>query len=219
MRSLVVLLVVAACGSSAEHREPSALPACVADGLGPLRNLPRLDTACTQPGRSCKRACDAGDADGCVQYGYDLQREKAGGAADAAFARACSLRLAIGCTNTGAYLWLDHQPAAAADVACARRLFDRSCDVREAFACGMKGRMLASDATTPEAREVARRFFDRTCTELGAMSCRMYALHLERGDLGDADPATIKALLRRACETGDDDACGDHATAGETFHD
>jgi TPR repeat protein len=132
------------------------------------------------------------------------------------FGRACSLGLAIGCTNYGAGLWLNHQPASDADTACARRLFDRSCAAREQFGCGMAGRMMAADAKTPEQKQAARRWFDRTCTDLGAMSCRMYAHHLERGDLGDFDQATVHALMQRACDTGDEDACG-HDNATETF--
>lgn len=80
----------------------------------------------------------------------------------------------------------------------------------------MLGRMLAYEATTPALQEAARAYFDRTCSDLGAMTCRMYALHLERGDLGTSEPATVKALMLRACETGDPDACG-HDTADETF--
>ena len=77
--------------------------------------------------------------------------------------------------------------------------------------------MKASAALTPAQKEAARHWFDQTCNELGSMTCRMYAYHLERGDFGPFEAATVHALMQRACETGDSDACG-HETAAETFH-
>lgn len=189
----------------------------MADGLGALRNPPELDTACTAEGTSCRAACEAGDPSGCMLYGYALQRADAYDLANAQFARACTLGLAIGCTNVGAALWLGHQPASPPAVACAHKLFERSCGVRDSFGCGMLGRMAAVAANTPQSREAARLFFEKTCTDLGDTSCRMYAYHLEHGDLGTAEPATIHALMQRACDTGDSDACGEHATVVETF--
>jgi hypothetical protein len=47
--------------------------------------------------------------------------------------------------------------------------------------------------------------------------CRALALHLESGELGPVDSKRIVELLARACETGDEDACGNHATAADTF--
>lgn len=218
MRLVVTVLALAGCASSKPPPKSSPAPAaCLADGLGALKSPPELDTACLADD-SCARACAAGTADACMARGYSLQQDPAReGEARPLYATACRLGLAIGCTNYGAGLWLSHQPASAADEACASRLFDRSCEVREQFGCGMAGRMMAAGAETPEQKEAARQFFDRTCTQLGAMSCRMYAHHLERGDFGPFEPATVRALMHRACETGDEDACG-RETATETFH-
>jgi TPR repeat protein len=147
---------------------------------------------------------------GCLLHAYALQQAESK-EADAAFLRTCKLGLAIGCTNYAAGLLVfAHEPV------CARRLFERACEVREPFGCGMLGRMLAFDAKTPELKAKARTYFDRTCSDLGAAICRMYAFHLEQGDLGPVEPATVKALMLRACETGDSEACG-HDSAGETF--
>jgi hypothetical protein len=55
------------------------------------------------------------------------------------------------------------------------------------------------------------------CDEYSGMPCRMYALYMERGKFGTPNRATIVALMKRACEGGDDVACGDHATVDETF--
>ncbi len=219
MRLALVLLVAAACGSSPAKPAPhaAAAPACLADSLGKVRDVPKIDVAC-EADNACKARCEAGDPHGCMMHALRIQQAGDSELALPLFARACRLGLAIGCTNVGAYLWLGHQPASSADVACAMRLFERACDVRESFGCGMVGRMLAGGAKTPELQASARAHFDKTCTALGGVICRMYAWHLELGDLGTADPATVHALMQRACDTGDTEACGDHATVGETFH-
>jgi TPR repeat protein len=171
-----------------------------------------LDTSCLK--RSCKQACADGDAFGCILHAYALQQAEAVDEAQTAFGRSCKLGLAIACTNYGAWLW--HKPRSKTDVACAKRMFDKACEVREPFGCGMAGRVLAQGAKTDEQRIDARLHFERVCREIGTMTCRMYALHVEKGDLGPPDPAQVKSLMERACSTGDQDACG-HDTASETF--
>ena len=192
---------------------PDATPStCIADGLGPLVNPPEYDPSCRDGGESCEARCARGDRDGCVSHAYDLQR--AGQSATLAFSQGCRLGYAVACTNLGASLWLNS--VSDEDHACARRLFERACEVREQFGCGMIGRMMAHDAKTPEEQQRARAHFEKTCADLGAMSCRMYAHHLEEGELGDFTPAKVKVLMHRACATGDEDACG-HDSAAETF--
>ncbi|HVK89025.1 MAG TPA: hypothetical protein VM513_33120 [Kofleriaceae bacterium] len=212
-----VVALVACGGTSAvtqQHApaEPTA-KACVADGLGPLQVWASVDRTCVDD-NACERRCNDGDPRACLVHAYAQQ--EAGADSDQWFARACQLGSANACTNLGASLWLRRRSASEADTACAKRLFERACQAREPFGCGMAGRMLAAEATTPAQREAARRKFDDACNAFGAMSCRMYALHLENGDLGPHEPATVRALMLRACNTGDEDACG-HETADETF--
>ncbi|CAN5798361.1 hypothetical protein BH11MYX2_BH11MYX2_14990 [soil metagenome] len=76
--------------------------------------------------------------------------------------------------------------------------------------------MLAHDARTDEDRAAAKHFFDGICNDIGGTVCRMYALHVENGELGPPDASLSRALMIRACETGDDDACN-HETASKTF--
>jgi hypothetical protein len=123
------------------------------------------------------------------------------------FARACTLGSAIGCTNYAAALWL-RAPATPDTVSCARRLFERACEVLEPFGCGMVGRMMAVEATTEAERLAARQQLERTCAEYSGMRCRMFAYHLEKGHLGPYEPELVRILMVRACETGDDEACG-----------
>jgi hypothetical protein len=210
-------LVLVACSTSKPlppPPPPAPKPACLADQIPALTSSPEHDASC-QADTTCEAKCTDGVADACMIHAYAVQRD--GGDAAPLYARACKLGLAVGCTNYGAWLWLGNIPVPPANEICARRLFEASCRAREPFGCGMVGRMMAENARTPAEQEAARRHFDATCNVYGAMSCRMYALHLERGQLGEVNRATVRALLLRACESGDPDAC-DHDTAAETFH-
>jgi TPR repeat protein len=213
LRGVLVVAVVGCSASPSRPTSPPPSPKCLADDVGVLRSPERMDTSCLEA--SCKQACDAGNADGCMMQAYELQRTEADDEAQALFGRACKLGLAIGCTNFGANLFIAAKSKA--EAACPKRLFEKACAVRESFGCGMVGRLLANWATTDDERTDARLHFERVCHDLGSVTCRMYALHIENGDLPPADPERVKDLLRRACDTGDDDAC-DHETAGETFH-
>jgi len=150
-----------------------------------------------------------------MAHGYALQRARAIDEADELFARACQLGSALGCTNFAAALWVRHDERPGAE-ACARQLFERACDVGEPHGCGMLGRMMATSARTDAERIAARKHFARVCDELGGSSCRMFAHHLELGQLGPYAPDFLRALMFRGCQTGDADACG-RDTATETF--
>jgi hypothetical protein len=229
-RTLVLVAMLAACRERqppAETATPptavalvpppiaarDAAPPCLADGLGPLVAKQSFSEKCLDAG-ICAVACTDGSPDACITHAYELE-QRGDPAAHEWFARACKLGFAIGCTNVGAHIWTA-KTASDADNACGKRLFELACKADEAFGCGMFGRVLAAEAETPEQQQAARRQLDSACTKYGAMSCRMYALHLEKGQLGPSDPATVRALMVRACSTGDDDACG-HETADETF--
>ncbi|MDX2092386.1 MAG: hypothetical protein SFX73_31270 [Kofleriaceae bacterium] len=208
-------LVLTACSSSKPLAPPPPRekPVCLADQVPDLRSSEGADTNCEGDG-TCEARCNDGIADACVLHASAVQR--AGGDYAPLYARACTLGLAIGCTNYGAWLWLAHLPAPPSSEICARRLFEKACEAREPWGCGMVGRMMAENARSPTERDAARRHFDATCNVYGGVNCRMFALYLERGQLGDAQPATVRALLLRACESGDQKACG-HDTAAETF--
>ena len=225
--TVVIALAMAGCGSSTKPPvkttapAPAAAPgattaeACAADGLGELRvGYPR--PACGEDAATCAPACDADDAGACMSMAYAREADGDYDAARVAYGRACRFGLAIGCTNLGAHLWLPASRGTPADVACARRLFEAACVADERYACAMVGRMMAAAATTPATRAAARAYFDQLCSDAGGVACRMYAYHLEQGDLGDASAGEIAPLLQRACDTGDRDACG-HTTAAEIF--
>lgn len=231
--SLAPLLVVAAGCAGSRAAAPaaggSAAPAaCIADELPRLRNDADLDPPCGS-GPACGEACLAGDAVACYVRGVEIEdQNRPVSESQDLYRRACRGGVAIGCTNFGASLWAHSQGANP----CARRLFQLSCAVDEAWGCGMQGRLLIDDATpdcegksctprerTPTEREQVQRgheILERSCQKLGKFPCRALALELESGALGKPDKAAIRKALARACETGDDDACG-HVDAGSTF--
>ena len=45
----------------------------------------------------------------------------------------------------------------------------------------------------------------------------MLAWYLERGDLGAYEPARLRELVTRACEGGDEDACGERERVDDLF--
>jgi hypothetical protein len=214
---VALLLLVAACSTrpapmTANRSEP-AEPACLAD------NLPALafvvpDFACEKR-LSCERDCEANDANGCFAHAIKLQGDGDDHAAIRYFGRTCQLGSSIGCTNLGATRWALGADAGITTT-CMSRLFDASCAARDPWGCGMKGRFLSEHAKTDADRAAARAHFDRVCNDLGDVTCRMFALHLEKKQLGTWSPQLSRALMLRACETGDDLACG-HDTASETF--
>ena len=99
----------------------------------------------------------------------------------------------------------------------ARRIFEKSCAAKEPFACGMVGRLMLESTKPPPTAE-GRKYLEKACADVGGFPCRVLAKHLESGRLGAYDPATIRTLLAQACVGGDPDACGEPATAAETFH-
>lgn len=213
-RAWLPWLALAACSSSKPlpSPAPTAKPACLADKLGALEAPQGAhDTACLEDD-TCEAKCTAGSADACMLRAYAAQ--KGGEDSQSLYARACTLGLAIGCTNYGAGLWLASGRPMPANEICARKLFEKACEVREPWGCGMIGRMMAWNARTPREREAARSHFDAACNVFGGATCMMYAMHLEAGHLGPAKPETVRALLFRACETGEQDACG-RETAGD----
>jgi hypothetical protein len=118
------------------------------------------------------------------------------------------------CTNYGAGIWSGE--ASDEELSCARRTFEKACAAKEPFACGMVGRVML-ESMTPPAYAEGRRYLEGACGKIGGFSCRVLAMHLESGKLGEYRPEAIRTLLGRACAAGDPNACGDHATASETF--
>jgi len=180
----------------------------------------RLDGArrkdCTAENLECRDACMAGDADACLGRAYQIEREESeSGEAAVLYNRACQLGLAVACTNYGATLWIDASSADAID--CSRRIFEKTCSAKERFGCGMLGRMLVEHGNGPEDVKHGQAGLERSCEQLKGFPCRVLAKHLESGVMGPYAPDRIKTLLARACDGGDEDACGEHRTADETF--
>ena len=189
---------------------------CVLDRVATLELDWEEPDGCGADDVECRDACLAGTAASCLARAFSVQkladREEE---STLLFLRACERGLAIGCTNYAAALWA--RSTGEASQACAARLFEATCAVKEPFGCGMSGRMILDAAEEPGEIARGRNVLERGCEEAGGFACRALALHLETGRLGQATPQRIKELLARACETGDEDACGTHAKAADTF--
>ncbi len=210
---------------AAKPAEPAA-SACAADELPPLdMNMKKMYRDCRSTEEACRAACDRDEVDAC--FGLALaeeERARASGVTDdraapanALYRKACSLGAANACTNHAAHLWAFSESRA--DLACAVRLFEATCEVDDHFGCGMAGRILLDHAEGPDDEDVsrARALLERSCAQLGGFPCRILALNLERGRLGPVPDGRVVELMRRACDGGDHGACGAHATVEESF--
>jgi TPR repeat protein len=160
--------------------------------------------------------CMAGDSASCLGLAYEVEKDpKKEEEAVRLYRRACLLGAANGCTNYAASVWAGTHTDS--ELACARRTFEKSCGAKEPFACGMVGRVLIENTSPPSLAE-GRKYLARACNEVGGFPCRVLAKHLESGKLGSYEPGSIRTLLQKACADGDPDACGEPATASQTFH-
>lgn len=163
----------------------------------------------------CRVSCFAGNAGSCLGLAYESQKNpKKAVETMQFFRRACLLGAANACTNYAATIWAGTHTDA--QLVCARRTFEKACAANEPFACGMVGRLMIEE--TPPRFAEGRRYLEAACDRVGGFPCRVLAKHLESGKAGSYKPELIRTLLARACADGDPDACGEHATAAETFH-
>jgi hypothetical protein len=203
------------CGEQ-RHRADAARAdrACVADEMAEL-HLSSSVPDCASGKLQCEVKCKLGDARACLGIAYAAEEASPPEEVRELYRRACLLGEANACTNHAASVWAGKTTDA--QVACARRTFERACAVKEQFACGMVGRVMLESGGTPDPA-AARHYLQGECDQLGGFSCRVLAKHLESGRLGPYEPKAIPALLKRACDGGDVYACGNHATAAETFN-
>jgi TPR repeat protein len=205
-------------GAAPPPPPPPAAPACIAEAPGALTLDFHAAGDCTKDPPACTDRCSAGDGTACFQSAVITERNAATAKQAARlYHRACELGLAIGCTNLAAGIWAD-RAASATQVACARRIFAKACSAGEPFGCGMVGRMTFEAARTPDEYMLGRVQLEAACESIQGFPCRVLAKQLESGKLGSYAPALIQQLLAEACDGGDVDACGQHATAAETFH-
>lgn len=217
----------AASATSSPQPAPAAgagAGACAADELGPLDRR-KMYRDCRSSAEACRTACGRDDVEACFGLAIAVQeREIAAGTADAEeaesstlYRKACLLGAPNACTNHAAHLWAVSRRRA--DLACAVRLFEATCEVDDPFGCGMAGRILLDHADGPDDEDVsrARALLERSCAQLGGFPCRILALNLERGKLGPVPDGRIRELMQRACDGRDDQACGAHETVEGSF--
>lgn len=171
---------------------------------------------CSAGDKACLQECIDGNANACFNRAIRLQVADGGEAeARVLFKRGCELGDSLSCVNYGAGLWANDPDDET--LVCAERLFERTCDAGDQIGCGMRGRAMFDLAKGDEDLARVRTYLEATCERVEGFACRVLAYHYELGDFGAHDPAIIPALLARACEGGDADACGAPKTADETF--
>jgi hypothetical protein len=189
--------------------------ACIADSIAGLQRAPSVPT-CAFDDWQCRAKCWAGSAGNCLGVAYAADKDPTHTAEVVAFyQRACLLGEANACTNYAAFIWASDRSDN--QLVCAQRTFEKTCAAKEPFACGMVGRIMLENTDRPRFA-AARAYLESACNEVSGFPCRVLAKHLESGKLGQYPPGTIRSLLAQACAAGDPDACGEPATASETFH-
>jgi len=217
VRALLLIALLAACGREKSRQAPEPpTEKCFADEIGALRGTWNVPAACKESDAACRELCVNGDADACFFVSTENTTTGKDDPKDAPiyFERACRLGLAIGCTNWGAYQLFGRQDPDSADHTprpsrrCLYRVFSKTCDVGDAFGCSMTARILVEWPRTPADLWIAFSQLSNACDKFDGPPCRFLAYYLDRGDFGAADPAYVKDLLKRACDGGDDEACG-----------
>ncbi len=214
VRALLLLpLLLIGCDREPAREVAAPVEPCVADEIGELRAGWNEREGCTAKSSECRAACVAGDADACFSLAISLQAEHPRDAEDpqleadyvAYYERACRLGLATGCTNwAAALLFSDTSPS----TACMYRFFERTCEAGDLFGCSMTARILIELPRTPIDAWIGYHQLAAACDEWDGPPCRFLAYYLELGRFGAAEPARIEALLDRACDGGDEEACG-----------
>ena len=202
--------------AQADAGVPRKATGCLADTMTSSHDGTRARTDCATTDSTCRDDCLAGDADACVAEAHAIEQDPAAvGEVALLYHHGCELGLTTACTNFAAGVWARAHSEAALE--CATRIFEKTCEARDHFGCGMLGRIMADSAETPDEVVQARARLEGSCRSVGGFSCRILAFGLEAGKLGDHRPERIQELLTLACQGHDDDACGAHATAAETF--
>ncbi len=155
------------------------------------------------------KACDGGDAKGCVSLGV-LQKEGRGGAKDAAaavksFDSGCKSADAMGCNLLGiAYRTGD---GATKDDAKAAAAFRQACDGGNDHACATLGRMTLDGQGVSKDPAKAADLLKRGCDGSVASACNELGTMYETGNVVGKNQMIAKMLYMRGCIRGDFIAC------------
>ena len=137
------------CGEQGYRHDPSGAGACIADELGEL-HLSTSVPDCASGKIGCQVKCRLADATACLGIAYLAEGSSSPEEVRSLYRRACFLGAANACTNYAASVWMGKTTDA--QVACARRTFEKACAVKEQFACGMVGRVMLESGGSPDYR-------------------------------------------------------------------
>lgn len=206
---IVALALCAACERKAVTpavSDPPSNESCVADELGPLKPGWKVLGDCETDTDECRTRCRDGDADAC--FNRAILKQNAHGAESEItqlFLGACKLGLGTGCTNWAAASWTKARGSSAA---CLYRVFEKTCAIGDPFGCGMLGRMLIENGTSPVDLVRGRVFLSLACAQ-NPITCTLLAIYLEKDTFGPPNHAKAAELRQQACEAGDDSECVD----------
>ena len=195
---LLVVLVIAACGSTAA---PTArLPAPAPSAAPPAAAAP---SACATS-EACARACRTGDDAACSRYG--ALAKDADHATTLEIAKAgCEARSPAACV-LGAKVAFDLDAAEmdyGAAMAIAGGFLERGCGLQAASACGLLGTLAIDGRGVRKDPERAIALWTMACDAGDADACGSLGFHLERA--GRVDEAMRRH--ERACDGGAARSC------------
>ncbi len=234
-RLLAILLSLSfglACGKSSSKETNLAAVTCAESARLVKACEKSLTGACTQAARCffdgkgghaldlnrsfgyAKRACEAGEADGCNLLGLHYQdgRGTPWSPADAklAYAKSCDLGAGGGCYNLagmyfGAHGIVFDDEQGRAFTLQAKAKWQAACESDEARWCTNLGFMHATAAQTDDEKRIAMRWHQRACDHKDLVGC------VERGalqlKLGEVTPDAFAKEMTALCEQKEPTAC------------
>jgi TPR repeat protein len=165
---------------------------------------------------SFRRACDAGEADGCRSLGamYELGLGVATDEARAAelYRQACQEGDALGCAWFG--IMCANGLGVEKDVDRAAQLYRRACDVGNALGCTLLGVALEQGRGVTRNERAAVEAYRNACDREDANGCFRLAEAYANGIGVARDEARALELYRKACVAGNPGSCENAARLG-----
>lgn len=174
-----------------------ALGAMLATGRGAERDAAKAAEV-------LKKACDGGDAPGCVRLGM-LTADKDAAAAAKLFEKGCNDGEAAGCGQLGkAYL---AGKGVSADPAKAAQLLDQGCDGGDIQGCAAAGPLYAEGKGVQADLAKALQYYRRACDGGDAPSCGAVGQMFESGRGTGKNPIIAGMYYMRGCVRAHGDSC------------
>jgi hypothetical protein len=171
---------------------------------------PKIAMRCDAPLQACRRDCDAGAMQACVNVAVVLARGSEHSTPDPAGAadvveRACRLGSAFACTYRG--VLADGEDNGMKDAKTAHAFLERGCGLGDPFACARLGEHYAAGFGVDKNPQMAVSFYERACASDDPDGCFLLGSAYAEGDGVIRDGAQAGTLYARACALGSRSAC------------